>query len=146
MKRIYFEKKEVKITRVKGYMEYDTDFTQFYHSFQKLIVKFKSIAEVSVLFHYCMECDKGGMITTSEADYNKFIKKQEEIGGHPINRITFAKCIRNLTDNKIFIKVSRGVYQLNPMLIWNDSIEKRKEVIEDISHSELPIQTKYLIE
>lgn len=146
MKRVYFETEEQKITRTKGWIEYDTDFTQIYHSFQKLINKFKSVSEMAILFYYCTECNKNGMISTSEDDYNKFIKRNTELGGESINRATFTKCIRNLTENKILIKSTRGVYQLNPLLIWNDSITSRKEYIDNIIESEEPVKTKYLIE
>jgi arginine repressor len=104
------------------------------------------VSEIAILFHYCTNCDKGGFITTTEADYDSFIKEQVKLGGNSINRITFAKSIKNLTANKVLIKASRGVYQLNPLLIWNDTIEKRKEVIEEITHSDVPTKTKYLIE
>jgi hypothetical protein len=50
-----------------------------------------------------------------------------------------------MTDNKVLVKISKGVYQLNPLLIWNDSIESRKEIITDISKAETPLRTQYLL-
>jgi len=142
---MYFETKQVVTTRTKGYIEYETNFTQLYHSFQKVATKFKSVSEVCILLHYCREANNKGVITTNEKDYDKFICEHIQMGGNPINRINFSKAIRNMSDNKVLIKLSRGVYQLNPLLIWNDSVESRKEIIEDISKTEDSIKVQYLL-
>lgn len=144
-KRMYFETEQVITTRTKGYIEYETNFTQLYHSFQKVATKFKSVSEMCILLHYCREATNNGIITTNEQDYNKFIDEHLRMGGASINRVNFSKAIKNMTDNKVLVKMSKGVYQLNPLLIWNDSIESRKEIITDISKAEAPIRTQYLL-
>jgi hypothetical protein len=144
-KRMYFETEQVITTRTKGYIEYETNFTQLYHSFQKVATKFRSVSEVCILLHYCRVASNKGIITTNEQDYDKFIDEHRRMGGDSISRINFSKAIKNMTDNKVLIKLSRGVYQLNPLLIWNDSVESRKEIIEDISKTEEPIKTQYLL-
>ena len=67
------------------------------------------------------------------------------MGGASVNRFTFSKAVKNMTDNKILVKVSKGIYQLNPLLIWNDSLQNRKEVITEIAQAEQPLRTQYLI-
>jgi hypothetical protein len=145
MERIYFETEQTTITRSKGYIEYDTNFTQLYHSFQKVAAKFKSVSEMCILLHFCRVASSHGVITTSNRDYDIFIKEHLAMGGASVNRFTFSKAVKNMTDNKILVKVSKGIYQLNPLLIWNDSLQNRKEVITEIAQAEQPLRTQYLI-
>lgn len=145
MKRIYFETEQVTTVKSKGYIEYDTNFTQLYHSFQRVATKFKSVSEMCILLYFCRTANSHGVVNTSESDYDKFIAEHTSLGGSSINRFSFSKSIKNMTDNKVLIKLSRGQYQLNPLLIWNDSINSREKIITEIGKTETPIKTQYLI-
>ena len=59
--------------------------------------------------------------------------------------MTFQRCLLNLVNAKIVIKLSRGQYQLNPFVIWKNTLSEREEHITEILESD-SIKPNYIIE
>lgn len=145
MKRIYFDKREVKVTQTKGYFELDEDYTQIYNSLFRLTGKMKSKVDFQLFTYLCSTASSNGMIYTNQGFYEKFNLLNMQNGAESITRTTFQNSIKNLTDGKILIKVGKGEYQLNPFYIWKDTIQKRKEVTTEIQQLPPSEKDKFLL-
>lgn len=128
MKRIYFNTKEIITRERKGYIEVEDNYTQIYDNLFNLSLKMKSPTDFSLLLFACKKANKTGMFITDESFYKSYIKESK----NNITRQTFTNSIKNLNLAKIFIKISRGSYQLNPILIWKDSVSNRENIIKDL--------------
>jgi hypothetical protein len=136
MKRVYYEvEKKIETISKKGYVEVDDNYTQMYDSLSKLSFKMKSLVENQFLFFACTHANDEGVFLSDERMFNRFNKYAEENGGKSVNRATFTRSIQNLTESKIFIKLNRGQYQLNPFLLWRDSVTERTNVLTTICES-----------
>ena len=137
MKRVYYEvEKKIETISKKGYVEVDDSYTQMYDNMARLTYNMKSLVEVQLMFFFCVESNSSGVFSTDDRMFEKFIKHSEKNGGKAITKMTFFTAIKNLTNNKIFIKLNRGQYQLNPFLIWRDSLTERTDTIATICESE----------
>lgn len=137
MKRLYYETEtETRTVKKKGYIEVDDQYTQIYDSLSRLTFKMKSLTEVQLMFFFCINSNDHGIFSSNERSYLDFIRYTKANQGAEISKVTFFNSIKNLADNKIFIKLNRGQYQLNPFLIWRDSLNERTDAITLICESE----------
>jgi hypothetical protein len=136
MKRLCFETEETKITRKKGYIEVDDNYTQIYDNLSKLTFKMKSLVEAQLMFYLCTKVSNEGYFYSNQLLYTNFKSFSKDAGGINITDRTIATAIKNLSENKIIIKHAKGQYQLNPFLIWKDSIADRSKLITDLCRSE----------
>ncbi len=137
MKRLYYETEtETRTVKKKGYIEVDDKYTQIYDSLSKLTFKMKSLTEVQLMFFFCINSNDQGIFSSNDRSYLDFIKYTKENQGTEISKVTFFNSIKNLANNKIFIKVNRGQYHINPFLIWRDSINERTDAITLICESD----------
>lgn len=146
MKRIYFQTEEIKTVKKKGYVEVDDSYTQVYDCLFKLAFKMKSIVETQLLFYFCSKATEQGVFNTDDKSYKEFVKHAEINGGTSISKVTYFSAIKNLSENKIIVKLTKGQYQLNPMLLWKSTSSERIEHIEEImSISDKKEKDKYTL-
>ena len=145
MKRIYFNKEETKITKIKGYVEVDDEYIQIYKSMFSLTGKLKSITDFQLILFLAQSSNDSNLFYSNDWLFNKFNKILETEFKITITRMTFQRCLLNLVNAKIVIKLSRSQYQLNPFVIWKDSLTEREEHITEILESE-SIKPNYILE
>lgn len=141
MKRYYFETEETKVTKKKGYIEIEENYTQVYDNLLKLTFNMKSITEIQLLFYLCTHSNDQGIFNNNQLLLENFNKESPST----ISRPTFYTALQNLCNNKIIIKLTKGQYQLNPLVIWRDSLSNREEHIIEILESD-SIKPKYLLD
>jgi hypothetical protein len=144
-KRIYFETEEVTTTKKKGWVEIDLDYTQFYNSLGKTICKIDSILAVKLLCWSFTQISNQNMFTINELKIKEFDRWLVANGSKSYNSRSAYIALKELIDKRIVIKWSNGSYQLNPVFIWSDSIDKRIEHLKELGkydHFELIEETK----
>ena len=144
-RRYYFEKEETVTKRVKGYVEIEDSYTQIYDNLSKVLPKLTSIVDVQFLFYACTISGTKGSFISDERLHNNFNEHLRTNGGEHISRYTLTKTIQHLLNNQIVVKLSKGSYQLNPLLIWRDKISERVETIDTII-SDPTIKQTFLLE
>jgi len=146
MKKIYFQTEETKITKKKGYIEVEDNYTQMYDNLSKLTFKMKSLVEIQLMFYLCTKSFNDGYFYSNQLLFNNFRKYTKVNDGKEVTDMTLATAIKNLSENKIIIKHAKGQYQLNPFLIWKDSLSEREELITDLyeNDGDTITKTKYL--
>jgi hypothetical protein len=130
-KRIYFQTEETVTTKKKGWVEIDLDYTQFYECLGKTIATLNSIMSVKLLCWSFSQINKENMFSFNDEMINDFNRWLEDNGGTSYNNRSVYNALKELIDKKIVIKWSRGSYQLNPIYIWSDSIEKRIKHLQE---------------
>ncbi len=137
-KRLYFETEETQTTikKRKGWIEIDMDYTQFYECLGKVIASLNSLMSIKLLCWGFTEINKQNMFTFNETKLNEFNKWLVDNGGEPYNKRSVYNSLKELVDIKVFIKWSNSSYQINPMFIWSDAVEKRLEHLKDMKKFE----------
>lgn len=142
MKRIYFETEEIKKVKKKGYIEIDNEYIQLYKSMFNVSGKLKSITDFQLFLFLAEHCTKMNLFNSNEFLYNQFNKQLKDQFDKEITKMTFYNCLSNLVEAKLAIKLTRGQYQLNPLMVWKDDVKDRESHITSIIESEDSI--KYL--
>lgn len=145
MKRIYFNKEETKVTKIKGYVEIDDEYIQIYKSMFSLTGKLKSITDFQLLLFLAQQSNESNLFYSNDWLYNQFNKVIEKDFNTTITKMTFQRCLLNLVNAKIVIKLSRGQYQLNPFVIWKNTLAEREEHLTEIMESD-SIKPHYILE
>ena len=143
MKKIYFQTEETVLTKKKGYIEVDDSYTQIYDNLSKLVFQMKSLVEVQLMFYLCTKATNEGYFYSNKLLFDNFRKFSTSHNGKEVTDMTLATAIKNLSDNKIIIKHAKGQYQLNPFLIWKDSISERENLISDLYENDGAPITKH---
>jgi len=142
MKRIYFDKEETKITKTKGYIEIDDEYIQIYKSMFNLTSRLKSITDVQLMLYLAQISSDYNYFTSNDNLFNNF---NNSLVDKKITKMTFQRCLLNLIEAKIAVKIGKGQYQLNPFVIWKDALNEREKHITEILECN-SIKPQYLIE
>ena len=132
-KRLFFETEEVTTVKKKGWIDIELDYTQFYTNISKLILKIDDKWAIKYLFWIVPYCNEQNMIPHSEAMIQKFIKWLSENGiEKPPSIKSVRDAITQLVKTEIFVKHAQNSYQLNPLFLWSDSIDKRINHLKEL--------------
>lgn len=132
-KRIYFETEKTTVTKTKGWVEIDLDYTQVYKSLgDKCIASLDSILAVKLMFWAFTQINDENMFTFNDHKIEEFNQWLEENKGKRYNKRSVYIALKELITKGIVIKWSNGSYQLNPVFIWTDAIEKRINHLKDL--------------
>lgn len=129
-KKIFFETEETRVTKRKGWIEFDTDFIQVYNSFCDIGRHIKSATAFKLLFWLLANHSnsRNGFSTSTAlfVDFNKHLGE-----GEAITYRTFINCINELVEVKAVNKICKGHYYFNPYVFWKDDKEERQQFITD---------------
>lgn len=106
------------------------DFVIMYQEFAMSLVKLKSnCAKDFLLWRVFNSYDRGDFAFTS-LDFERFNGYIETCGGKVYQRNTVDVALKELLDAGFIMRKQRGIYIINPRLIWKGSLELRKITIE----------------
>lgn len=128
-KRIYFQTEKTVVTKTKGWIDIETDYTQIYHNIFLHTKNLKSKYCLHYLLWIMTRLGKENMIPHNEYVLQEFCNEFEDkpsIG-------TVRNAITELIKAKLILKFSNTSYAMNPVVFWGEDINKR---IEHIKHLE----------
>ncbi|MCS7317121.1 MAG: hypothetical protein NZZ41_02210 [Candidatus Dojkabacteria bacterium] len=131
-RRIYFETERTTITRTKGWVEIDLDYTQFYDSLGKTICTIDSMLAVKLLCWLFTQINESNMFTFNDLKIDEFNRWLKDNKSKVYNKRSVYVALKELITKKIVLKWSNGSYQLNPIFIWSDTIENRIKHLEQL--------------
>jgi hypothetical protein len=106
------------------------DFALFYQEAAVALLKLKSnCAKDFYLWRIFTSYDRGEF-GFGQLDFERFNEYVETNGGSKYQRNTVDIALMELTEAGFIRRKQRGVYLLNPHLIWKGTLEKRKDAIE----------------
>jgi len=134
--RLYFEKEETHTVKTKGYIEIDYDFFQVFKSILSCVADVKNGNSLKLLLYLMSEnSDRTGKFQTSQDVYNSYNNWLKNKGSEGISVVTFREYIKDLFLAGIILKVSKGSYRFNPLHIWGDSINSRKDLVIELKRN-----------
>jgi hypothetical protein len=133
MKRIYYDIEETRVTRKKGYIELDTDYTQIYNCFTAISPGIKSVTTFKLLFW--LLANKTGEMNgidcsvNSYREFNEYLKQHCKEGACGIGYRTFTNCMVELKEAGALTRIGKGHYYANPNMFWKDDVDKRTTML-----------------
>lgn len=133
-RRVYYEKEETKITKERGWMDIDMDYTQLYHCFTRISPKINSATTFKLLFWLLANKtnDSNGIDTSTESfnQFNSYLSEVNKVDTSITYR-TFMNCMTELKTSGALTQVGRGHYYANPNMFWQDSTKKRTILLSE---------------
>lgn len=141
-KRIYYEKEETHTSKIKGYIDVETDYIQLYKNFVKVSGKITSITTFKLLHWLLAErmSDNNGLQSGRLLeDFNQYLVEScgEDCAVH---KATFHRCLEELIKIGAVNKIGRAHYFANPNLFWSDDVQARLDHLKDHGNSDGTIQ------
>lgn len=130
-KRFYFEKEEVKTTKVTGYIELETDYSQIYNNIFSYTILIEDKWAIKYLLWILPKANEYGYVPHSKKIIEEFIDILKKVNLKSIPSIKSVQdAIGDLVKQNILLKHGYGSYQLNPSILWNSETQKRLENIK----------------
>lgn len=131
-KRFFFEKEETKITKIKGYIDLEMDFTQLYKNVYKYIIHLEDKWACKYLFWLITRTNDYGYIDHSKSSIQLFL---DDIKTEDVKFVPSIKSVQDamteLVKKGIVIKHSNSNYQLNSKIFWSGTLDSR---LENVKH------------
>lgn len=129
-KRVFFETEEVIRKTRRGYIDLEMEYFQFYNAaFHHLASLTNNCAKDFVLW-IMTRVNDDNEFTYSKVLYQDFLDDLSKIARpKKYSENTLHVAIRELVDDKIFIKHGRAQYMVNPKLFWTENTSKRIDII-----------------
>lgn len=115
-------------------IEIPIDFKQIYENAMLHLIRFGASCETALQIYLLTEFDSNKEIIHNEnlrKEFNHFCVIND---GKRYSDVSIKKALCNLEVSERMIKLSKGVYQLNPVYFWDSSQENRKEAIKNLQH------------
>lgn len=130
-KRFYFEKEEVKTTKIKGYIDIETDYSQVYNNIFNYAILIEDKWAIKYLLWIFPKANEYGYIPHSKKTMEEFVATLKKANLKSIPSIKSVQdAISDLVKQNILVKHGYGSYQLNPTILWNSETQKRFENIK----------------
>ena len=131
-KRFFFEKEETRITKIKGYIDLEMDFTQLYHNIFEYAISLEDKWSCKYLFWILTKANDYGYFSQSKVTIQNFLDDLKEKQCKFIPSIkSIQDAMTELVKKNIVIKHSNSHYQLNSKIFWNGTLDSR---LEDVKH------------
>ena len=129
VKRFYYQKKETKITEIKGYFDVETDYIQLYKNFIEVSHKISSVTSFKLLHWLLAErlSDENGLLVGKMfKDFNEYLRTRcgEDC---IIVESTFYRAITELVNVGAINKLGKSHYHANAALFWTSDTQQRIE-------------------
>lgn len=136
-KRIFFQTEEIIHKTKRGYIDLDMDYFQFYSiAFDHLASLSNNCAKDFIMW-IMSRVDDNNEFSYNREVYKDFSDSLSKIfKPKTYSENTLHVSIRELVDNKILIKMSRGRYRVSPRLFWTDDTTKRVTAIKNIESNQ----------
>lgn len=131
-KRFYFEREETVITKTKGYIDLEMDFTQLYHNVFNFLKDVDDKWSILYVMWVIPKANKYGYIRHSKEFMQEFIDSFNKNNVTVPGIRTVQDSITKLVKHKVLIKHGYSDYQLNSEIFWNGTLKERKENIEHL--------------
>lgn len=131
----YSEEERVMKVRKKKQITVDVNFIQIFENIRLYVMGLKSPLSSGFLFWLIHRTRLDNSIrvdSLTRKDYYAECGYNNQ--SYPVER-TMKNIIKDLTDNRILIRISRGNYKMNPMIIWRSTEKKRFQTIKNLSDS-----------
>ncbi len=109
-------------------------YIQLYHGAYEAM-SFFSIKRTYAFLFFVIEKTKNGIYQSSAVSCEEFSQSQQQYLNQAVSLRQYAKLLKELTQRKILVKKSRGIYLINPYLFWKGSCKSREEVLIQIEKS-----------
>jgi hypothetical protein len=130
IKKIKIKEEEVLVRKTIRHIEADFDFTQIYDWFYAMSMRIKSAKTFNILFYMLKDVANDNILNIGKDKFEGFNAQYEKLTGEKgIIEKTFYNCIKELEDNSIIKRLSKGRYSVNYHLIFRDEKDKRIELI-----------------
>lgn len=143
-KRIFFETEEVVRKTRRGYIDLEMDYFQFYNVAFHYLASLSSNCAKDFILWVMSRVDENNEFTFSRDMYNDFLSDLSRIRQpKTYGENTLHVAIKELIENDILIRYSRGRYRVNPKLFWSDDTSKRINSVRYMEANrkiELPVQ------
>lgn len=110
----------------------DTDFYQVYKSFFNLLARMNTAPEMTMLLHFIELGNKTNVVTISKNVYEEYKSLIIREGGNPISYPQYYNLLSKLVSNQLLVKLNRGQYHINPLVVWKGNKEERIDHIREI--------------
>lgn len=147
-RRVFFETQEVVQKTKQGYVDLDMDYFQFYNAAFNQVASLSSSCSKDFILWVMGRVSEDNGFAYSNRMYAEFNKALGSIARpKSYSESTLKAAIRELTDVGIIIRISRGVYRVNPKLFWSSDVADRvrsvKEIEAETREADVPKFKKY---
>lgn len=111
---------------IKDYFKVD-DYTQVYDN-MIFLSKNLTATEIRLCLLFTKLSSEQNVFNTNDL----FFKKCKKELSLEFSKVTFYSAINKLEKEKILVKLQKGQYQVNPLLLWRASQVSKKELLENI--------------
>lgn len=129
-KPLYVESEEV-VQKTKTQKVFvDIDFSLTFDNRFKYTSRLRSIWSVKYFDWLCTQADRENELNIGIVSFNKFKNELIKLNVAPPSPRTMKDVMHELVEEHLIIRIGRGRYLLNPMIIWKEQSKKRVESIK----------------
>ena len=136
-KRVFFETSEVVQKTKHGYVDLDMDYFQFYNAAFNQVASLSSSCSKDFILWVMGRVSEDNGFAYSRKMYAQFNEALGSIARpKSYSESTLKAAIRELTDVGIIIRMSRGVYRVNPKLFWSSDVADRVRSVKEMEQEQ----------
>lgn len=132
-RRIFFETQEVIRKTKRGYVDLEMDYFQFYNAAFGYVASLSSNCAKDFILWVMGRVDDNNRFQYSKEMLAEFNQALSGIANpKSYAESTMNSALRELAENHVIIRSSRGEYTVNPKLFWSEEVSERIKSIKNM--------------